>query len=94
MVATVFLRAQSGSLSSTFTNWIDHPAIAYRSAPASDPVGQVNQALQTGRMQLKADGPSGYLQSLLEALNVPVESQIVVFARDSVQLAQEKRASG
>jgi hypothetical protein len=88
MAATVFLRAQSRSLSSTFTNWIDHPSIAYRSTPAADPVSQLNQALQSGRVQLTADGPSGYLQSLLEALNVPVESQIVVFARDSVQLAR------
>ena len=88
MAATVFLRAQSGPLSSTFTNWIDHPSIAYRSTPAADPVSQLNQALQSGRVQLTADGPSGYLQSLLEALHVPVESQIVVFARDSVQLAR------
>ena len=88
-VATIgFLQAQSGPLSSSFTNWIDHPAIAYRSRAAGDPVSQLNQALQTGSVQLKADGPSGYLQSLLDALKVPVESQIVVFARDSVQLAR------
>jgi hypothetical protein len=86
--ASAFLRAQGGPLSTTFTNWINHPAIAYRSAPAGDPVSQLNQALQSGRIQLTADGPSGYLQSLLKALNVPVESQIVVFARDSVQLAR------
>jgi len=86
--ASPFLHAQGGPLSTTFTNWINHPAIAYRSAPAGDPVSQLNQALQSGRIQLKADGPSGYLQSVLEALNVPVESQIAVFARDSVQLAR------
>ena len=86
--AAAFLRAQGGPLSTTFTNWTDHPAIAYRSAPPADPVSQLNQALQGGRIQLAADGPSGYLQSLLKALNVPVESQIVVFSRDSVQLAR------
>jgi hypothetical protein len=86
--ASAFLRAQGGPLSTTFRNWIDHPAIAYRSAPADDPVSQLNQALQSGRFQLNADGASGYLHSLLEALKVPVESQIVVFARDSVQLAR------
>ena len=88
LAASVLLRAQDKPLSTTFTNWLDHPAIAYRSAPAGDPVSQLNQALQSGRVQLTADGPSGYLQSLLKALNVPVESQIVVFARDSVQLAR------
>jgi len=88
IATTVLLRAQSGSLSSTFTNWIDHSAIAYRSAPVSDPMSQLNQAMQRGQIQLNTDGASGYLQSLLEALHVPVESQIVVFARDSVQLAR------
>ena len=84
----MFLQAQNRSLSTTFTNWIDQSAIAYRSTPVSDPMSQLNQAIQSGRIQLKSEGPSGYLQSLLEALRVPVESQIVVFARDSVQLAR------
>lgn len=88
VTGAVFLRAQGGSLSTTFTNWIDHSAIAYRSTPVSDPMSQLNQAIQNGRLQLKEDGPSGYLQSLLQALHVPVESQVVVFARDSVQLAR------
>ena len=85
---TVFLRAQGPPLSSTFTNWIDHPAIAYRGATATDPVNQLNEALQRGSVTLKADGPSGYLRSVLDALKVPVESQIVVFAADSVQRAR------
>jgi len=86
--ASAFLVAEGGPLSTTFTNWVDHPAIAYRSTPAGDPVSQLNQAVQSGRIQLTADGPSGYLKSLLKALDVPVESQIVLFARDSVQLAR------
>jgi hypothetical protein len=85
---TVVLRSQGGSLSSTFTNWIDHPAIAYHAATTTDPVHQLNEALQRGSVTLKADGPSGYLRSVLDALKVPVESQIVVFAADSVQRAR------
>ena len=50
IATTVLLRAQSGSLSSTFTNWIDHSAIAYRSAPVSDPMSQLNQAMQRGQI--------------------------------------------
>jgi hypothetical protein len=88
VATTVWLRAQNGPLSSTFTNWIDHPAIAYPSAPATDRVARLNRDLQRGTVQLKADGSSGYLRSLLDALNVPVESQIVVFAPDSVQRAR------
>jgi hypothetical protein len=88
IAATVLLRAQSGPLSSTFTNWSDHPAIAYPSAPATDPVAQLNQDLQRGTIQLTTDGASGYLRSLLDSLKVPIESQIVVFAPDSVQRAR------
>lgn len=84
IVASLVL-AQDGPLSNTFTNWIDHPAIAYRSAVAGDPVGQLVKAIDSGRLQLKADGPSGYLRSILDALKVPVESQMVVFVADSVQ---------
>ena len=36
-------------------------------------------------MQLKFDGPSGYLRSALDALNIPVESQVAVFAQNSSQ---------
>jgi hypothetical protein len=77
-----------GQLSDTFTNWLDHPAIDYTSTPATDPVAQLIREIQQGRVQLSSDGPSGYLRSLLEALDVPVESQIAVFARDSVQRAR------
>jgi len=35
--------------------------------------------------RLVADGPSGYLAALLQALHVPVSSQILVFTKGSVQ---------
>src|SRR5438309_562746 len=72
-------------LSETFTNWIDHPAIAYETAPTRDPVAELSRRLEDGRAQLTSDGPSGYLRSLLKALQVPVESQMAVFVPDSVQ---------
>ena len=43
--ASALVCAQGGPLSTTFTNWIDHPTIGYRSTPAGDPVSQLNQAL-------------------------------------------------
>jgi hypothetical protein len=41
--------------------------------------------LEAGHVQLRDDGPSGYLRSILDALAVPVESQMAVFVKDSVQ---------
>lgn len=77
-----------GQLSGSFSNWRDHPAIAYTSRPAVDVVADVNRRIQQGSVQLTFAGPSGYLRSTLEILNVPVESQIAVFAPDSVQRAR------
>jgi hypothetical protein len=78
----------AGQLSDTFTNWLQHPAIQYGTRPVSDPVAELNRKLQDGTVHLTFDGPSGYLRSVLNALDVPVESQIAVFVKDSVQAAR------
>jgi hypothetical protein len=72
-------------LSDTFTNWLDHPAIAYTSTPANDRVARLNRDLEGRRVRLVFEGPSGYLRATLEALDVPIESQIAVFVPDSLQ---------
>jgi hypothetical protein len=58
---------------------LDHPAIKYGYGPVHDPVALVDLK------QLKFEGPSGYLRSVLDALHVPVESQIAVFSKTSLQ---------
>lgn len=62
-----------------------HPAIDYAKTPVSDPVALLNGRLQRGEVRLEASGPSGYLKSVLDALNVPVESQVLVFSKTSFQ---------
>jgi hypothetical protein len=85
--------ATAGQLSDTFTNWLAHPAIEYGTRPTRDPIARLNREIEAGRRQLKADGPSGYLKSLLDALNVPIESQVVVFVKDSVQALRISRTN-
>ena len=64
----------------------NHPAIAYATAPAADPVARLNAKLADGSATLEFDaGPTGYLESVLQALNVPVESQVLVFSKTSFQ---------
>jgi hypothetical protein len=75
----------AGQLSDIFRDWVEHPAIEYATRAVSDPVAALNRTLQDGSVQLTFDGPSGYLRSVLKALDVPVESQIAVFLKDSVQ---------
>ena len=77
--------AEDGPLSGTFTDWSRHPAIAY-SGDAHDPVSELARQIRDGEAALQRNGASGYLRSVLDALHVPVESQIMIFNPDSVQM--------
>src|SRR5262245_45090887 len=46
----------------------NHPAISYERAPVSNAVTQLNARLQRGEVTLESKGPSGYLESVLNAL--------------------------
>jgi hypothetical protein len=63
----------------------DETAIQYSKGPTSDRVSDLNRRVQDGSVRLAFDGPAGYLRSTLEALNIPVESQVAVFAQNSSQ---------
>ena len=63
----------------------NHPAVSYSTAPVSDPLAQLNERLKRGEVTLEHNGPSGYLTSVLSALHVPVDSQVLVFSKTSFQ---------
>jgi len=63
----------------------DHPAISYSTGATSDAVSALNNKLQNGSATLKHDESTGYLRSVLDALGVPVESQMMVFSQTSFQ---------
>jgi hypothetical protein len=87
-VAAVAARPETDSrpLTETFVDWTEHPAIRYLSEPATDPVAELNRKLQSGQVTLRRDGPAGYLRSVLDALQVSTDTQMLVFEKDSVQL--------
>ena len=60
-----------------------HPAIQY-SRPSNDPVGVLLRRPEA-MSRLTSQGPSGYLRSILAALDIPLSSQIMVFSKGSVQ---------
>jgi hypothetical protein len=69
---------------------VTHPAIEYGIRPPHDPVANLMRDIQDGKVQLKFAtevGRDGYLRSLLAALNIPLESQMAVFSKTSVQSA-------
>ncbi len=63
----------------------DVPAIDYSKGPVSDRVADLNARLRDHRARLTFDPAIGYLRSTLDALHIPVESQVAVFAQNSFQ---------
>ncbi len=64
---------------------LDASAIAYDSVAATDAITRLRSRIERGEVRLHYDERSGYLRSLLDALDVPVESQILVYSKTSLQ---------
>jgi hypothetical protein len=82
IVAAAVLEAQRRD---AFIASRDHASIQYSSAPTTDRVAQLNEQLQRGKASLRFEPTSGYLESVLQALGVPRESQTLVFSPTSFQ---------
>jgi hypothetical protein len=63
----------------------DDAAIQYSKGPTTDRVSELNRKIQSGATRLAFDGATGYLRATLDALNVPVESQVALFSQNSSQ---------
>jgi hypothetical protein len=69
----------------TFFDAERHPAIIGTGTAAGDQLSRLSRDLDEGRTRLIYDERLGYLPSLLQALAIPVESQIAVFSKTSLQ---------
>jgi hypothetical protein len=81
LIATTSISQELGG---AFDGSPDHPAIQYERS-TQDAVAALNRKIQEGSLVLNFDETTGYLRSVLDALNVPVESQIVATSKTSVQ---------
>lgn len=61
------------------------PPINYRTQPLTDPVAQLQKALEQGKARLTYEPGHGYLKSILKLLDIPVSSQTLVFSKTSFQ---------
>ena len=61
-----------------------HPAIGYP-GESNDRVAQLNRKLQSGEIHLKFEERTGYLRSLLTALDISIDSQVALFSGTSLQ---------
>jgi hypothetical protein len=80
-VAVVSQQRRAGA----FDQSINHPAIKYLTADTDTVVDRVNAKLQNGSAKLVFDEKTGYLKSVLDLLNIPVESQVMVYTQTSLQ---------
>ena len=69
----------------TFMGSPDDPAIKYSTAGVNNVVADLNRKLEQGTLKFMFDSRSGYLRSALEALELPIDSQLLVFSRVSLQ---------
>jgi hypothetical protein len=60
--------------------------IEYSAAPPSNRITELQSRLDAGELELKYEPELGYLRSVLQALEIPVESQVLVFSKTSLQL--------
>jgi hypothetical protein len=88
VLAAALVWATSVVLSAQFTDFafdLEHPAVQYRTRPSTDLVSALNARLQSGETKLAFEDRSGYLRAVLEALHLPIDSQIAVFSKTSLQ---------
>jgi len=66
---------------------LEHAAIGYRTAPQHNPVADLEARLAKSETELAFDERPGigYLPALLAELRVPVESQLLVYSKTSLQ---------
>jgi hypothetical protein len=67
--------------------FFEEAPIEYSAGISSDPVAQLAKDWERGRNQISATQPLPFLRELLAKLNVPEESQVLVFSKTSKQAA-------
>ncbi|MCC9605563.1 hypothetical protein LOC68_22320 [Blastopirellula sp. JC732] len=84
VVAIVLLLTTESHAQLTFEN----EPINYGQDLQHDPVAQLQKELDAGKTKLDYDEDHGYLNSVLEKLNISPESQVLVYSKTSFQLSR------
>jgi hypothetical protein len=67
---------------------VDSPANRYWDQPLHDPFTQFRAELEGGKVTLERSSERAFVKSLLDALKVPVSSQMLVYSTTSLQLSR------
>lgn len=74
-----------GTSANAQRDYYEAPPINYQKAAVHDPVARLSESLAAGETKLVYDEKQGYLPSVLQALDIPVSSQSLVFSKTSLQ---------
>jgi hypothetical protein len=85
LICVLAVAILSGQRRDAFVASRNHPAIDYTNGELADPVSLLSRRVAAGTETLAFDPVNGYLPAILKALNVPVESQMLVFSQTSFQ---------
>ena len=75
-----------GPTASALDLW-ELPPVRYADTPATDPVAQLAADLAKGTRTVAGATPLERLRAILRLLDIPVESQLLVFSKTSKQIA-------
>lgn len=66
----------------------ENPPINYHDTTVADPVAVLAEKVESGELELEHEPRLGYLASVLELLEIPVSSQVLVFSKTSMQASR------
>jgi len=73
-------------LGGSFLVPLDHEAIEYTKRRTTDPAAKLNDRLKSGSVKMPFfDDGTGYLRAVLDAFDIKIESQVMVFSKTSFQ---------
>ena len=85
--ATTTAVFQPADLGGSYVMEFERSPIFYNRPGDRDPIARLQQRVDSGEARLQFDpNGRGYLRSLLDALGVPISSQMLVFSKTSLQL--------
>ncbi len=86
VVVGAALLIAAGTVKAQLGRGAEHEAIGYSKTAPTDSIARLQKRIDSGAVTLKFDPTWGYLPAVLEALNVPVSSQGLVFSKTSLQV--------
>jgi hypothetical protein len=85
LIAAALLSVSAVRASAQYGATYEQEPVSYGSPEVNDPVARLQKRLDAGEAVLKYDDRQGYLRSVLEHLEIPVSSQMLVFSKTSFQ---------